>query len=114
MKFIYSFLVFILVLAQAHGQTLCTKFSVIKPKFATESVKVLVTPATYKVEYQQMIIKPGFWDVTYSNNLPCKTWKDAETKAVLVQIVDQPAVYQDILVLKKERDGEVISYLSDN
>jgi hypothetical protein len=113
MKFIYSFLVFILVFAQACGQTLCTKFTVVKPMFSTEQTKVVVTPAAYKTEYQYIVTKQGFWDIEYKNGLPCKTWRDPERILVAVLIQVQEAVYKEVVISKVERQGDVIAYVSE-
>jgi hypothetical protein len=114
MKHIFLFGIFLaFVLSHLQGQTLCTKFTVIKPVISTETTKVVVTPATYKTEYQYFTVKQGYWDIEYKNGLPCKTWRDPERILIAVLIQVQEAVYKDVAVSKVERQGDVIAYVSE-
>jgi hypothetical protein len=100
------FLGFFLVFG-LHSQTICTKVITIKPILMTESKKILLTPAVFELKTKDFIIKDGFWDVQIKNGLPCKVWMEPVTVQITEQVETQPAVYREIFIQRRVRDGDI-------
>ncbi|MEO0041062.1 MAG: hypothetical protein RL329_510 [Bacteroidota bacterium] len=107
MKILFTFFLFFGCILGADSQTICTKVVIIKPVLTTENKKVLLTAAVYEIQYKDLVIKEGLWDVETKNGLPCKVWREPVIIRIPEQVEVQSAVYKDVIVQKTVRNGDV-------